>query len=78
MSKPKLPTWPADRSPFDIGRRALGDKTPWHVGRVVTRRRAMIVAARLFPDDVTDGTDCKAEIGREGLPCRNCARANAW
>ncbi len=34
------------------------------------------VAALLFPDEVADGGDCYAEIGREGEPCRVCAGRN--
>jgi len=36
----------------------------------------MTIAARLFPDDVADGSDCRAEIGRDGQPCRACAEKN--
>jgi len=39
--------------------------------------RAEALARRLFPDDVADGTDCRAEIGREGQPCSACASRNA-
>lgn len=53
-------------------RRAMGSRAPWHVGRMVTRGRALDVAKRLFPDEVWE-RDCKGEIGREGLPCRACA-----
>lgn len=31
------------------------------------------IARALFPDDYHDGTDCRAEVGREGEPCRHCA-----
>lgn len=41
--------------------------------------RAEALARRLFPDDYHDGSDCRAEVGREGQPCRACAeRAEAW
>lgn len=35
------------------------------------------LARRLFPDDVADGKDCRAEVGREGAPCGACAAANS-
>lgn len=71
------PTWPDPiRSPYTLKRRHAGSNAPHHVGRMVTRRRVMVVAARLFPDEVTTGKDCRAEIGREGEPCRACADAN--
>ena len=72
------PAWPeATRSPYILmKRRHAGSAAPHHVGRIVTRRRAMVAAARLFPDEVATGTDCRAEIGREGEPCRACACAN--
>lgn len=45
----------------------------------ITKQQAGAIAKRLFPDLVSDGTDCKAEIGREGLPCRACHEKNqAW
>lgn len=41
--------------------------------------RAEALAKRLFPEDYHDGSDCRAEVGREGQPCRICAeRAEAW
>ena len=41
--------------------------------------RAETIARALFPDDYHDGTDCRAEIGREGQPCNACAsRRDAW
>lgn len=55
--------------------RAKGE--PWHKGLMVTQRRAIAVAKALFPDEAANGTDCRAEIGREGEPCRACADANA-
>lgn len=37
------------------------------------------IARRLFPDDIHDGHDCRAEIGRGGQPCRICANlAERW
>lgn len=70
------PPWPPCPSPFTLKRRHHGSNAPHHVGRIVTRRRAVLVAARLFPDDVADGADCRAETGREGMPCRVCASRN--
>lgn len=70
------PIWPACRSPFALKRRHAGSNAPHHVGRIVTRRRAMVVAARLFPNDIANGSDCRAEIGREGEPCRACNDRN--
>ncbi|MDQ0317766.1 hypothetical protein [Amorphus orientalis] len=49
---------------------------PWHPGLMVTRKRAARVAAKLFPTDMADGTDCRAEEGREGEPCRICEHNN--
>lgn len=47
--------------------------------RMVTEQRAETVARALFPDDYHDGTDCRAEIGREGQPCSICAmQREAW
>jgi|JI10StandDraft_1071094.scaffolds.fasta_scaffold199727_3 hypothetical protein len=31
------------------------------------------IALALFPDDFHDGSDCRAEMNREGKPCRVCA-----
>lgn len=56
-------------------RRAPGE--PWHGGLMVTQGRAVRVASALFPDEVADGSDCRAEVGREGEPCRACAARNA-
>lgn len=37
------------------------------------------IARALFPDDYHDGTDCRAEVGNEGAPCRHCAyRREEW
>lgn len=33
------------------------------------------LARLLFPDEYHEG-DCRAEVGREGQPCRLCAEAN--
>lgn len=41
--------------------------------RMVTEQRATTAARLLFPDDYHDGSDCRNEYGREGLPCRYCA-----
>lgn len=58
---------------------ANNDSASWHVGCMVTQGRAAEVAYRLFPDEATDGSDCRAEVGREGEPCRACASRNgAW
>lgn len=38
--------------------------------------RVAVIAAALFPDEVSDASDCLEEIGREGLPCRHCAARN--
>lgn len=52
---------------------------PWHKGLMITQQRAIAVAAKLFPDEVADGSDCRAEVDREGIPCRVCAERNkAW
>lgn len=41
--------------------------------------KAERVALALFPDDFHDGSDCRAEIGREGQPCRACAeKTERW
>lgn len=53
------------------------DPKSWHVGCLVTQTRAVEVAVRLFPDESTDGSDCRAEVGREGQPCRACESRNA-
>lgn len=42
----------------------------------ISEPQAQAIARRLFPDLFSDGSDCKAEIGREGLPCRACAEKN--
>lgn len=52
------------------------DAASWHVGCMVTQLRAISVATALFPAEVADGSDCKAEDGREGEPCRICAGRN--
>lgn len=45
----------------------------------ITEQQAEAIARRLFPDLISDGSDCKAEIGRVGLPCRPCHEKNeAW
>lgn len=45
----------------------------------ISEWQAQAIAGRLFPDLISDGNDCKAEIGREGLPCRVCSEKNqAW
>ena len=55
------------------------DAKSWHHGVMVTQGRAIAVARALFADEITDGSDCRAEIGREGEPCRACAARNeAW
>jgi hypothetical protein len=52
------------------------DAKSWHAGCMVTQRRAIAVSLQLFREDATNGSDCRAEIGREGEPCRSCAAAN--
>lgn len=47
-----------------------------HVGCIISQRRAIMVARALFPDEIADGSDCRAEHGREGEPCRVCAENN--
>lgn len=68
--------------PDDPPETRIGDQKDakwWHVGCMVTQGRAIRVAASLFAEEVADGSDCKAEIGREGEPCRICAAKNeAW
>lgn len=52
---------------------------PWHMGLMITQDRAIAVATKLFPFDVADGSDCRAEHGRKGEPCNVCADRNkAW
>lgn len=71
--------WPP-LAPDDVPETRTGDpKDPksWHVGCMVTQDRAIRVARALYPDEVADGSDCRAEIGREGEPCRACAARNA-
>jgi hypothetical protein len=54
-------------------------KSNWTIEKMVTESRALHVARSLFPDDYSDGGDCRAEHGREGEPCRICAARNeAW
>jgi hypothetical protein len=44
----------------------------------MTKDYAERVAELLWPEKATVlGMDCRAEIGREGEPCRICADANA-
>lgn len=55
------------------------DPKSWHVGCMITQSRAIAVTAALFPDEIADGSDCRAEVGREGEPCRLCdARNTQW
>jgi hypothetical protein len=54
--------------------RAKGE--PWHIGCMITQERAAHVAAALFPECKSEGTDCHNERGREGEPCRLCAERN--
>ena len=46
--------------------------------RMVTFQRAAVIAGELFPDQYrADPTyDCRAEVNREGQPCRICDAAN--
>jgi hypothetical protein len=68
------PLGPNDPPETRIG--APSDPKSWHVGCMVTQGRAHAAAATLYPEEVTDGSDCRAEVGREGEPCRACAAAN--
>lgn len=52
------------------------DASSYHTGCMVTQGRAAKAAFLLFADQATDGSDCRAEIGREGEPCRVCAERN--
>lgn len=73
--------WPplADTDPPETRIGDSKDAKSWHVGCMVTQDRAIITARALFPDEVADGSDCRAEVGREGEPCRSCAARNtAW
>lgn len=55
------------------------DPNSWHTGCMVTQGRAAKAASILYADEVTDGSDCRAEIGREGKPCRICeSRNDQW
>jgi hypothetical protein len=69
--------WPP-LDPSDLpDRRRPGD--PYHLGLMVTQRRAIMVATALFPDEIADGSDCRDEVGRVGLPCTYCNERNqAW
>ncbi len=52
---------------------------PETLDRMVTERRAEIIARELFAADYHAGGDCRAEIGREGLPCGIClSQRAAW
>lgn len=65
--------------PDDIPETRIGDpRDPksWHIGCLVTQNRAIRVARKLFAEEIADGSDCRAEIGREGEPCRLCAERN--
>ena len=57
--------------------RRRGEPQPYDLRAMVTQARAERTAAHLFADEVADGSDCRAEIGREGLPCAVCAARNA-
>jgi hypothetical protein len=47
----------------------------WHIYKMITRERAEIVARELaLAVEIPRDGDCLAEVGREGLPCRLCAR----
>ena len=48
----------------------------WPKYDMITETRATTVARQLFPE-ASPVEDCKAEIGREGQPCRICAAHNA-
>lgn len=62
-------------SPDDVPETRIDGKH--HVGCIISQRRAIMVARALFPDEIATGADCRAEIGREGEPCRACADNNA-
>jgi hypothetical protein len=47
-----------------------------HVGCIISQRRAIVATRLLFPSDIADGGDCRAEHGREGESCRVCAENN--
>lgn len=70
-----MTNWPP-LEPSDVLDRRANKTDPWHVGLMVTQDRAIAVAATLFPDDIADGSDCRAEHGRLGLPCNCCAYKN--
>lgn len=53
-----------------------GKDEEWHVGLMITQRRAIAVASDLFPSEVATGEDCQEELGREGDPCRICRDRN--
>lgn len=56
-----------------------GDVRSHHAGCIVTQGRAAKVASSLYADEATDGSDCRAEVGREGEPCRICeSRNDQW
>lgn len=45
--------------------------------RMVTEGRAVTVARKLFPEEYSDGSDCRNEFGRIGESCRICIAKNA-
>jgi hypothetical protein len=48
-------------------------KYVWTIDKMVTQKRAAHVARLLYPDAYHEpGYNCRAEIGREGEPCRIC------
>jgi hypothetical protein len=55
--------------------RARISGAPHNVGLdMITQGRAETAARRLFADEYSNGDDCRAEEGREGEPCRHCAK----
>lgn len=69
---PPIP--PGDPSETRMGNPS--DPNSWHIGMMISQGRAISVARALFPDEETNGSDCKGEIAREGLPCNVCASRN--
>jgi hypothetical protein len=64
---------PLDRRPED----QRGNPRAYQIGETISQTRAIRVASALFPDEIADGGDCRAEVGREGQPCQVCAERNA-
>jgi hypothetical protein len=72
-----MSVWPPLEATDLPDTRAKG--APYHIGLMITQDRAIAVASALYADEIADGTDCRAEIGRIGDACRHCAERNtAW